>query len=479
MANCARVYCVNEGTKFCAVCLKESYCSSECQKLDWKIHKILCPCMKKGDKQRLPYSELNDKMGKLTRQAKLNKGTENEIRILLCRLSFVEHQFGNQIEGESYGEEGGVAADNWGVDVTLSNYCIDLACAHIDNHKRIYYLEKSLSILEPWRRQINYQKNKRIDVFEEEKIETLYRDLSDVENNIGIPCSNLGMGNSDKAGDYYDRAYGKQRVNGKEKTEFLYDVLMKKGKILQSRRQFKECKAVYEEACNLMATFHYPDHPIVLKTANFLVQVLIQLKEYTDAERYASVLYECLKGESEDTENEEVAIAANSIASVTYSLADIGTGGDILLAERLSRKSLRIMKRIHGPNYSLKASFLHTLSRVLRQKGSHDAEAKDLMEQSLALFKTGVNSLSIAFVAHDLAMFHLDMSSKESLDDLRDQQICIAKSYMKEAVEISDKICGPCSMSAVQFASQFEMLLMLKRPFRSGTAYEMSVHHTK
>lgn len=37
-------------TKFCTACLNEGYCSSECQKKDWKIHKIICPYMKDSEK---------------------------------------------------------------------------------------------------------------------------------------------------------------------------------------------------------------------------------------------------------------------------------------------------------------------------------------------------------------------------------------------------------------------------------------------
>jgi hypothetical protein len=75
---CARTGCDQIGTNGCSACSSKFYCSSECQKGDWKIHKLLRPCMKKGD-QLLPFSEVKDQVDKFTRQAELKKGTESEI----------------------------------------------------------------------------------------------------------------------------------------------------------------------------------------------------------------------------------------------------------------------------------------------------------------------------------------------------------------------------------------------------------------
>ena len=34
--------CQNDGTKICSICKTVHYCSAECQKKDWKEHRILC-----------------------------------------------------------------------------------------------------------------------------------------------------------------------------------------------------------------------------------------------------------------------------------------------------------------------------------------------------------------------------------------------------------------------------------------------------
>jgi hypothetical protein len=64
--------------------------------------------------------------------------------------------------------------------------------------------------------------------------------------------------------------------------------------ILTSELKHLEAKAVYEEVYDLMAILHHPTHPIVLEIASLLIPVLINLKEFYDAERYARFLYDNL-----------------------------------------------------------------------------------------------------------------------------------------------------------------------------------------
>lgn len=56
-----------------------------------------------------------------------------------------------------------------------------------------------------------------------------------------------------------------------------------------------------------MAIKYYPTHPLVLKTANILIEVLLRTKYFEDDERYARIAYECLI-KPVDTESIEVFI---------------------------------------------------------------------------------------------------------------------------------------------------------------------------
>lgn len=102
---CDKPNCNNEGTKRCSACLKELYCSGDCQKSHWKIHKILCPFKKKKD--RLPLKEIAADMFILQDLANKQKiGSDSQIQILLYGIEFANHQFGERIHGHHYERNG-------------------------------------------------------------------------------------------------------------------------------------------------------------------------------------------------------------------------------------------------------------------------------------------------------------------------------------------------------------------------------------
>jgi tetratricopeptide (TPR) repeat protein len=352
--------------------------------------------MKEGNKL-LPFAEVENKLDGFIGKAEQKEGTEIKIRTLQYCISFLEQQYGNPIKGKSYRERGGQRVHNLEISIILSCLCKDLASAYSDmedQDKTIRFYDKALSLLDPWGTQLDLEKNERFNILDEEDSERIYESLSGIERNFGAIHFNLG--NYDMAGEHYEKtiSHARRIVSEENNTKYLYEVLMKKDRNFDFSSQFKEAKAVYEEAYNLMTIAHYPNDPIVLETANSLIPVLIQLQDFDDAERYARFLYQELTGKSEDNEGKEVAIAANSLASIIYMLMSKGgIVGDILEAEELSRKSLRIMQRIYGPDFCSKACFQSTLSRVLRQKGNHDAEVKVLMEQCLAFYKEQGNDM--------------------------------------------------------------------------------------
>jgi tetratricopeptide (TPR) repeat protein len=317
-------------------------------------------------------------------------------------------------------------------------------------NKGLYYFQKSLSVLEPWRIQLTLQKSERTETLDEEQSNEIYKYLSITERNLGSEYYNLR--NFKKAGECYDRSisYGKEMMVGEERTDFIYEALTKKARGCLPNFDNIGAKAAYEETYELLAaTDSY--HPKALKNLGLLIPVLIELREFEDAERYARQLYHVLTHPI-DTESQEVAETANSLASIIYSLVvDDKLVGDIKEAEMLSRKSIRIMERIQGPDFYMKGPYLHTLSRVLNHTGN-EMEVKDLLEQSLVISKRtdlgGDRNLhresqNVALVSFDLATLHYRLSLKHPPGALRTKQERIAESYRREAVRISTVLHGP------------------------------------
>jgi hypothetical protein len=109
--------------------------------------------------------------------------------------------------------------------------------------------------------------------------------------------------------------------------------------------------------------------------------------------RYARISFELLTRPI-DTESELVANAAQVLADVTYQLiAQNGAAdGNILEAEKLSRKTVRIKERIHGRDN------IHTMRQLeTLRKGGHDDEVKELSERYEAIKIKIVDSGSNVF----------------------------------------------------------------------------------
>jgi hypothetical protein len=113
MPVCARPGCFKTGTKMCSACLREPYCSGECQNIDWKSHKLICKTLKKLSRDLQPYAEVDRILWEIDEvQPNANR------RILDHVLSYSQYQFGNRILQQSYRQrENGEMIDNYEVEI--------------------------------------------------------------------------------------------------------------------------------------------------------------------------------------------------------------------------------------------------------------------------------------------------------------------------------------------------------------------------
>jgi hypothetical protein len=220
-------------------------------------------------------------------------------------------------------------------------------------------------------------------------------------------------------------------------------------------------------SANLIKAFNLakadiPKHPLLLSN---LINELIDLKEYYDAERYARMYYK-QSTQHVDTENLEVSNAAELLAeAVSMLYARHGPKKfDILEAEVLSRKALRIIERIYGRTHIIVNRNLSTLSEILNLKEGHDAERKCLLERCLAsgIQNNSTDSDDIAIGNHKLAMLHFKIAAKMSPASItRTEKLLIAKSYSDEAVRITTKINGPTHFMTITYIASLSKILEL------------------
>lgn len=376
---CARPGCVKGSNKTCSACLKESYCGVVCQKLDWKIHKIMCGCMK--DRSKLPLKERGDArsevISELLRHAKLKMeiSIENGIRIFKCCLSYVENMYSARIVGQPYPSS--ITDLLYGIcDLLVDSYESLASELNISDYNRkdawnnvFFYLEKALSILVPWGQvQLDTKDSYQIESLDKEDINEIYVKI--VKTEISLSYYHKRFQNSEKGIECCDRSlfYLEKLIEGEEKTELLSSTLLSKSRLLFAVNKFCQAKIVAEENYRLLTDAYDSDHPFVLEAGNQFVSILTANKEYYDAQRFARILYDTLQ-RSDDPESEAVADALYSLAcachvpdalSVITQEGEGGGGGelaehDIKFLAKIAKKSLRIKVSLHIYAYEHKS----------------------------------------------------------------------------------------------------------------------------
>jgi tetratricopeptide (TPR) repeat protein len=183
--------------------------------------------------------------------------------------------------------------NNLAVDQTLLGLCSAIGFAYqvkADRYSKmsilwdaytmaIYHYEKLLSIVVSWQTQLDSGDRKDFKGIGINFMRSM------AESKLGS-CY-IELRNFEKAGDSYERAitFAELIVVAEERTEILHSTLCAKVRLLHDRSKFVESRAVYEKVYNMLANLYYPDHPLVLKATNDLIECLIIAKEYHDAER--------------------------------------------------------------------------------------------------------------------------------------------------------------------------------------------------
>jgi hypothetical protein len=92
MSHCARPECETAAKSSCSRCGREQYCGIDCQKLDRKGHKLICPILKKLSKKLQSYDEAVQVIDEILAS---NKG--DNTRVLEHLLSYADYQFGKHV----------------------------------------------------------------------------------------------------------------------------------------------------------------------------------------------------------------------------------------------------------------------------------------------------------------------------------------------------------------------------------------------
>jgi hypothetical protein len=359
VSKCARPDCHNAGTKSCSICLREHYCSGECQKGDWKSHKIICKIIKKLSLKLQPYHEVYYVIKEVRNEISTNQ--QQKSRVLEHFLSYAEHQFGDRVPGKAYRERlNGERYHNWRAEINLlctmynnlaNSYKHDaklLGTMATDNLVFPYY-EKMLELLRPWTAYLDLNCTNHIDGLDEDQINYTLYIFSTTElymDKISILRYEWNL-----AENYCQRALSFARLYGEEETlkiELLCAALKVFYMLRSDQGNYDDALIFVEEACNCVAIAYNPVHPKVQGAASTLIECLIFKGDFKHAETFAQMTLDSLKDSGNGLGQQSEAVAKGY-----YDLGYVidQQEGDYVKAEMLSRESLRIRSRLYNNDH--------------------------------------------------------------------------------------------------------------------------------
>jgi tetratricopeptide (TPR) repeat protein len=456
------------GKSFCSGCGREPYCGSACQKLDWKIHKSMCPILKKlSNTQLQPYDEAIQVIMEILASKK------NDIRFLEHLLSYAEYQFGQNVPGKDYRERtDGQRIVNWDVEINslleISNMMMDVIAATYSSVSTIRdeeifpHLERSLHILSPWMITIDTDDSNQYNSLSFEQVDHSLKMSFNLERKMAILAINRNQ--FDVSEGHCQRCLVNSRrlsVEGEEKTTLCFSALNVYITLRESQGDFSGAVTFAEEAYNLVVDAYDPAHPQVQEAAGFLIKSLTQKGDLSNAERFAEQTYANLRDVKNgmDQEGEQIAYGAYNWADVIFKQDN----GDLIKAEGLVEEAIRIINKFVSFSYlSRKVGNYLLLAKILQKQGNFGNKTQKLFECSLDISTAceGRDGVNTAAANIAIGQFHSQLAMKQSTVHTKRTQLLLAKSYIDEAVRIFTKIHSPTHPSRVAAPTLLSAILI-------------------
>lgn len=260
VTGCARPDCDKIGTKGCSTCLKEFYCCADCQKLDWKAHKMMWNLVKRMPDTLVPFKDVRSVVEKVVEKTETQIATprrDKYIKLLEHAVVFAEHQYRKRIEGKAYYErDNGDNIDNWEVEINI--LCriyttLGKSISSPDNNgddvkdcliNAISNYQKSLTILGRWIVELTFGEKERTNFPTQEMIDYLLDVLSMLEYDLSR--SYRSVNGLDNAQHYSEQSivHEKQMKEGEMRIERLSNCLIRLGDIFIITGKLTAAKAV-------------------------------------------------------------------------------------------------------------------------------------------------------------------------------------------------------------------------------------------
>jgi tetratricopeptide (TPR) repeat protein len=405
------------------------------------------------------------------------ESNRNDARILKHLLSFAEYQFRKEALSVAYRESGDEERINWLVDFNvlhkinsrLFNFIHDNSLSSINIYDSVFcYLERSLSLLNPWLIYFDSDAGSQSNSFNEIPIDSLLEELIRTEEKMAV--MSIDSMRFEAAEGHCQRSLSYSRrigVEDEEKTTWIFSALSNYTSLRERQGNLSDAVTFAEEAYNLVVEAYDPVHPQVQKAAGVMIGILSRKGDFYNAERYAEVTYSNLCDEKNgmNQEGEEMAGGAHNLADVIYRQR-----GDLARAEELARKALRIRTLISGNNQNNVAVSCLVLANILMVQGKLGDETRILFERTLNTFvrEGGLGGINTAIGNMSIAVYYQHLAEVQTSVESKRTQLLLAKSYFEEAMQIQSSRYGPTHPETIQVYLRWDVVVKeLDRPIYS------------
>jgi tetratricopeptide (TPR) repeat protein len=417
--------------------------------------------LKKLSNQLQPYRDVVNMIKEILEAP---EKTGRNMRVLDHTLSYALFQFGDRVEEKSYRERGnGDRISNWIVEMEnlrflysrlIGVYADDESLSIIirDNILTPYF-EKMRQFLMPWSILINSDVTNVKDVLNKDDTNLVLQLLC--SNDFNLARVYMHRNEFNLAESHCQCALSSaKRYDGEveEKTSLLREAFRDYGDLRSMQGNYTDAVIFFEEAYNCVAMAYDPVHPEVQTAAGNLIECLIHKGDLYDAERFSQLTLDSLKDPANgvDQNSEAVAQGYYNLGSVIQT-----QNGDLYKAERLAREAYRIRIQLYGNDHFYVGASAALLASILMSQGEMGDETKKLLESVLAIAirNEGLDGINTASGNYNLATYHVDLARRQVNSDTKKKHICLAKSYIKEAIRIYTKLFGSAHPQTVKATS--------------------------
>jgi hypothetical protein len=215
----------------------------------------MCPILKKLSTQRQAFHEVI----RINYEILISKRGEDS-RVLKHLLSYLEHQFGERVAGIDYCERrDGERISNWEVEVVILNniyrrlgklYLHNYSLSMMSSYEMGFaYLQRSLSLLNPWLIQLDLDASNRIDSCNDHRMNDMLEQLYSTEQNMAALTMNRNQ--LDISERHCQRCLAYLRRYGLEEEKKITDILAALRtycKLRERQRDYSGAVAFAEEA---------------------------------------------------------------------------------------------------------------------------------------------------------------------------------------------------------------------------------------